>query len=185
MLALVGDWVFIVPSEVLSSSPLQVWNQSSLPGAIDGMETILDLGEENNDNDYYMWIKYKGNTQNDSFDISLQFTFEATFRWEKSTGVLLAYEIIASMEGEYQNYNANFNLELNLERKDFLENNIRLRLKLWKLERIGRLWASYVYGLSLIKIKHIKVEESFQNKVYRKCKKINDLIKFIKQSIIL
>lgn len=123
----IGDWVFIVPVDKLLSSPLQIWNQSTLPGAIEGMETVLDLGDEENEKDYHMWIKYEGNMKNDSLEINLLFTFEATFRWEKSTGVLLAYEIIAFMEGEYQNYDATFNLGLMLERtdlSDFLEEDI-------------------------------------------------------------
>ncbi|UCG02871.1 MAG: hypothetical protein JSW11_02560 [Candidatus Heimdallarchaeota archaeon] len=123
----VGDWVFIVPIDKLSSSPIHVWNQSTLPGAIEGMETILDLGDEENEKDYHMWIKYEGKMDNDSLEINFQFTFETSFRWEKNTGVLLAYEIFASMEGEYQSYAANFNLELKLERTDnaeFFGNNV-------------------------------------------------------------
>lgn len=122
----IGDWVFIVPVDKLLSS-LQVWNQSSLPGVIEGMEAILDLGDEENEEDYHMWIKYEGNMKNDSLKINLQFTFQAMFRWEKSTGVLLTYEIIASMEGEYQNNDATFNLELKLDRtdlNDFLEQDV-------------------------------------------------------------
>lgn len=123
----IGDWVFIVPVDRLLSSPLQIWNQSTLPGAIEGMETILDIGDEDNEKDYHMWIEYEGNMKNDSFKLNLQFTFGATFRWEKSTGVLLAYEIMVSMEGEYKNYDASFNLELKLERTDlddFLGGNV-------------------------------------------------------------
>ncbi|MFX1507509.1 MAG: hypothetical protein ACFFDC_15605 [Promethearchaeota archaeon] len=116
----IGDWVFIVPVETLLSS-LEVWNKSTLPGAIEGMETILDLGDEENEKDYHMWIKYEGNMENDSFGLNLQFTFNADFRWEKRTGVLLAYEIITSMQGVYQSHDATFNLELKLERTDLNE----------------------------------------------------------------
>ncbi|MFW9903954.1 MAG: hypothetical protein ACFFFH_06440 [Candidatus Thorarchaeota archaeon] len=116
----IGDWVFIVPVDTLLSS-LQVWNKSTLPGAIEGMETILDLGDEENEKDYHMWIKYEGTMENDSFGLNLQFFFNADFRWEKRTGVLLAYEIITSMQGEYQSQDATFNLELKLERTDLDE----------------------------------------------------------------
>ena len=116
----IGEWVFIVPADTLLSS-LQVWNKSTLPGAIEGMETILDLGDEENEKDYHMWIKYEGTMENESFGLNLEFTFKADFRWEKGTGVLLEYEIITSMQGAYQNQDATFNLELKLERTDLNE----------------------------------------------------------------
>jgi hypothetical protein len=116
----IGDWVFIVPVDTLLSS-LQVWNKSTLPGAIEGMETILDLGDEENEKDYHMWMKYEGTMKNDSFGLNLEFSFNADFRWEKSTGVLLAYEIVTSMQGAYQGQEATFNLELKLERTDLNE----------------------------------------------------------------
>ena len=115
-----GEWVFIIPVDTLLSS-LEVWNQSTLPGAIEGMETILDLGDEVNEKDYHMWIKYDGTMEDDEIGLNLQFTFEASFRWEKTTGVLLAYEIITSMQGAYQSHDATFNLELKLERTDLKE----------------------------------------------------------------
>ena len=116
----IGEWVFIVPADTLLSS-LQVWNKSTLPGAIEGMETILDLGDEENEKDYHMWIKYEGTMENESFGLNLEFTFNADFRWEKGTGVLLEYEIVTSMQGAYQNQDATFNLELKLERTDLNE----------------------------------------------------------------
>ena len=120
-----GEWVFIIPVDTLLSS-LEIWNQSTLPGAIEGMETILDLGDEVNEKDYHMWIKYDGTMEDDEIGLNLKFTFEASFRWEKTTGVLLVYEIITSMQGAYQSHDATFNLELKLERtdlKDFLARN--------------------------------------------------------------
>ncbi|MFX1284102.1 MAG: hypothetical protein ACFFB5_10625 [Promethearchaeota archaeon] len=115
----IGDWVFLVPVDKLLSSPLQIWNQSTLPGALEGMETILKLDDADNEHDYHMWIRYEGNMTNIEEEISLQFDFSASFRWEKDTGVLLTYEIITSMEGSYkQSHNAEFALNLELERTD-------------------------------------------------------------------
>ncbi|MFX1517852.1 MAG: hypothetical protein ACFFC6_16235 [Promethearchaeota archaeon] len=118
----IGEWVFIVPVDTLLST-IDVWNQSTLPGAIEGMETVLDLGNEENEKDYHLWIKYEGTMVDDSSEIDLEFTFEASFRWEKTNGVLLTYQISISMKGGYQNQDATFNLELRLDRtdlKDFL-----------------------------------------------------------------
>lgn len=118
----IGDWVFVVPVDTLLSSSLQYWNQTTLPGTIEGLETILELGEDDNENDYHIWILYEGNLANESMGINLEFTFDASFRWEKSTGVLLVYEIIARMTGTYeQTFDAVFALDLRLERTDLSE----------------------------------------------------------------
>ncbi len=123
----IGDWVFLVPVDKLLSSPLQIWNQSTLPGALEGMETILELNDSNNERDYHMWIHYEGNMKNIEEEIDLQFDFSASFRWEKVTGVLLTYEITTYMKGSYkQSLNADFALDLELERTDLdkiLNNN--------------------------------------------------------------
>ncbi len=62
----IGDWVFVVPVDTLLYSPLQYWNQTTLPGEIEGLEKILELGEEDNENDYQMGILYEGNLADDS-----------------------------------------------------------------------------------------------------------------------
>ncbi len=118
----IGEWVFVVPVNMLLSNPLQIWNQSTLPGALEGMETILELGDSDNERDYHMWILYEGNMKNASEEIDLQFSFGADFRWEKSTGVLLTYEITAHMTGSYkQSFNAAFDLDLKIDRSDLNE----------------------------------------------------------------
>lgn len=118
----IGDWVFIVPVDKLLSFPLQIWNQSDLPGAIEGMETILELDDSDNERDYHMWIRFEGNMKNLEEEIDLQFNFGASFRWEKITGVLLTYEITARMKGSYkQSLDANFALDLKIDRSDVNE----------------------------------------------------------------
>jgi hypothetical protein len=118
----IGNWVFIVPVDALLSSPLQYWNQTDLPGALEGLESIIELGEEDNENDYHMWILYEGNLVDENLGVNLEFTFDASFRWEKSTGVLLVYEILALMTGTYEEtFEADFALDLKLLRTDFDE----------------------------------------------------------------
>ncbi|MHA2245018.1 MAG: hypothetical protein ACXADY_08620 [Candidatus Hodarchaeales archaeon] len=118
----IGNWVFIVPINLLLSSPMQIWNQSTLSGAIEGMETVLELDDSDNERDYHMWIRYAGNMTNFEEEIDLQFNYYASFRWEKITGVLLTYEITAYMEGSYkQSIDSHFALDLKLDRSDLDE----------------------------------------------------------------
>ncbi len=120
----VGNWVFIVPVNLSWSSLIKEWNKSvsSLPGALEGLDTILELDADNNEKYYQMWIKYNGTMLNSTMGIDFLFTYTANFMWEKSTGVLLAYEISTHMTGKYeQTFNANFALNLKLERSDLNE----------------------------------------------------------------
>ncbi len=120
----VGNWVFFAPVNISWSSLIQQWNKSvsSLPGALEGLDAILELDDDNNEKYYQMWIKYNGTLLNITMGIDFLFTYTANFMWEKSTGVLLTYEISTQMTGKYeQTFDANFALNLKLERNDLNE----------------------------------------------------------------
>jgi hypothetical protein len=117
----VGNAVFIAPSNISWSSVFQLWNKSipELQGSLEGIETIRILDEQETSQDYKMWIQYIGTMANNSIGLDLDFTYDASFHWEKKTGVLLSYDITTKMMGEYNNaFSAKFNMELRLDRED-------------------------------------------------------------------
>ena len=76
-----------------------------------------------------MKIIYEGNMADTASGITLDFSYEAEFNWEKN-GVLISYDIFSLMEGNYNDiYSAGFSLNIRLDRP-FSENTTGLDITL-------------------------------------------------------
>jgi hypothetical protein len=116
-----GNNIFIAPVNTSWSSLIQLWNYSitDLPGAIDGLETVIILEDSDNEIDYQMRMLYDGILIDSNMGINFDFTYNALVQWEKETGVLLKYEFDSHMEGTYNNtFSAIFSMDLAIERTD-------------------------------------------------------------------
>ncbi|MHA2254929.1 MAG: hypothetical protein ACXAAM_02550 [Candidatus Heimdallarchaeaceae archaeon] len=119
-----GEEFFVVPSTLSWLSLFNVWNQSvpDLDGAIDGIETVLYLNHEETKKSFFMELEYSGTLNDDSTGIVLDFVYAAEFKWEKSNGILLYYDINSDMEGTVNNSNAaTFSLDIRIEREEELD----------------------------------------------------------------
>ena len=116
-----GNEIFLAPDNTSWSSLIQLWNYSvtELPGAIDGLESVIVLENFENEIDYQMRMLYDGTLIDPTMGINFDFTYEALIQWEKETGILLQYEFDSHMEGTYNNtFSAIFSMNLAIERTD-------------------------------------------------------------------